>query len=323
MTALELSRNDTDEFLSFGDEIMDRGAGGGILRSGVTEISGEAGSGKTQLCLILSIENQLRSVRNRNRQTNQKTAYLQCGEGEFPIQRLSQLAASKSAQLENKSVSKHTLLDGVLIEKCYSIEDILEAVTLKIPTMCRDDGVSLLCVDSIGGLARSEFDTTDKEQMFERTSMLFDLGTKLKWLSNTFDVCIVVVNQVSSTVGGLGTTDSTVPIQSFSKFGKELVIGKDGMPQLDDTMHPSLGLAWSHCINTRITLYRKLCFVDDEENIGVGDDNASVSGGVGPKRCMFLQFSPVAPITTTFYQISKDGVKGLISHNLLFETTNK
>lgn len=45
--------------LSFGDPIIDNCLDGGILPRAITEIAGEAGSGKTQLCLQLSLQVQL------------------------------------------------------------------------------------------------------------------------------------------------------------------------------------------------------------------------------------------------------------------------
>jgi hypothetical protein len=110
------------------------------------------------------------------------------------VPRLSQLASAHEKL--HIGHSKHALLDGILIEKCHTIDDILDSVTNKLPDMCREDNISFLCIDSIGGLARTEFDLSHKEQIFERTSTLFKLSQKLKWLSDTFGVCVVVVNQV-------------------------------------------------------------------------------------------------------------------------------
>ena len=54
-----------------------------------------------------------------------QTAYLNCGEGDFPILRLSQMAAA----LEKPwGISCADFLEKVHIETCYSVEDILDAV---------------------------------------------------------------------------------------------------------------------------------------------------------------------------------------------------
>lgn len=108
--------------------------------------------------------------------------------------RLFQLA--RAHEQPHRGLSKGALLDGVLIEKCHTLEAILETLTSRLPDMCRQDHVSFLCIDSIGGLARNEFNVTERNQIFERTALLFKLSQRLKWLSDTFGVCIVVVNQV-------------------------------------------------------------------------------------------------------------------------------
>jgi hypothetical protein len=47
------------ERLSFGCPVLDRFLGGGLLPTGITELAGEAGSGKTQLCMQLMMQVQL------------------------------------------------------------------------------------------------------------------------------------------------------------------------------------------------------------------------------------------------------------------------
>jgi len=65
-TALLLYNNDTRNHssnkghrLSLGCEILDGFLRGGILREGITEITGESSSGKTQICLQLCLSVQL------------------------------------------------------------------------------------------------------------------------------------------------------------------------------------------------------------------------------------------------------------------------
>ena len=65
-TALSLCNNDTWNHssnkglrLSLGCQILDGFLRGGILREGVTEITGESSSGKTQICLQLCLSVQL------------------------------------------------------------------------------------------------------------------------------------------------------------------------------------------------------------------------------------------------------------------------
>lgn len=59
---------------------------------------------------------------------NGSTAYVSCGEGTFPIRRLSQLAM----QYESKTgVPNQLFLSKVLIEHCYNSEDAQEILVMK------------------------------------------------------------------------------------------------------------------------------------------------------------------------------------------------
>ena len=55
-----------------------------------------------------------------------------------------------------------------------------------------------LSVLSIAGMVRTEYDTSSSKDMSLRTSLLFRLAKQLKWLSDTFHICVVVVNQVEN-----------------------------------------------------------------------------------------------------------------------------
>ena len=64
VTALDLHHNHLSDAskmhrLSLGCQVLDRFLCGGILSQGITEISGESASGKTQLCLQLCLAVQL------------------------------------------------------------------------------------------------------------------------------------------------------------------------------------------------------------------------------------------------------------------------
>jgi RecA/RadA recombinase len=107
---------------------------------GITEIAGEAGCGKTQTCLTLALQVS-RNFREVPATTSMlavradwiqvqldvkyggrggAAAYLSCGEGIFPIRRLSQLAAAYELRT---GVPSEQLLANVHIEQCYNIDD--------------------------------------------------------------------------------------------------------------------------------------------------------------------------------------------------------
>lgn len=64
--------------------------------------------------------------------------------------------------------------------------------------MCTSLNLKLLIIDSLAGMVRFEYDPSDLNQMIYRTTYLFKIASKLKWLSDTFNLGIVVVNQVTA-----------------------------------------------------------------------------------------------------------------------------
>jgi DNA-repair protein XRCC3 len=253
---------------------------GGIPTQGITEISGEAGAGKTQICLALALQCSLPEELGG---LNGSTAYLCCGEGEFPIRRLQQLTSVYDTR-DDISLSQSQLLSNVHIEKCYSSESIEETITQRLPTMCSNNNIKLVIIDSLAGIFRTEFNATIMSDAVQRTASLFKISSKLKWLADTFRVAVVVVNQVTA-----------------SGFNSVLSSG---------TTHvPALGLAWSHCINSRITLHR-----DTQAMRMVGTSCHADDRGVQPtcsKRALVLEFSPRQPRGQCAFEIQADRIAGV------------
>ena len=87
--------------------------------SGITEISGEAGSGKTQVCLHLALRCQI-DIENAS------VAYISCGEGDFPVRRLSQMA--KLMMDQSPSRNDLELLNNIYIEKVDHFEHLRDSL---------------------------------------------------------------------------------------------------------------------------------------------------------------------------------------------------
>ena len=256
--------------LSTGCPIIDS-VTGGIKTGIITEIAGEAGCGKTQICLTLALQSQLPIALGG---LNGQVAYMSCGEGEFPIRRLQQLATEMEGRVKAMPISPSTssstpapaatattadlpsatsFLAGVHIEQCYTSDSALESLNKLIPDMCRTRNVRLLILDSIGGLVRTEFDMEDKEDTIARTDILFRISRALKWLAGTFGLAVVVVNQVkASNVQGerprLHLTDAS------SSTTPDVGLGTAAAWRFVPEVSPALGEVWNACINTRIML---------------------------------------------------------------------
>lgn len=349
--------------LSLGCHLIDS-ITGGIKTQGITEIVGEAGCGKTQCCLVLSLHNHL-SINLGGLKGkyiyNYTTvilinileldigacAYLSCGEGEFPIRRLSQLAL---VYQKKYNIPASEFLSNIHIEQCSDSENILDTIASKLPEMCQKLNVTLIIIDSLAGAIRCEYDPRSSKEMKDRTSKLFSFASTLKRLSDAYRVAIVVVNQVTD--GGFSEKQESL----------DLLRNNDNTFLSNSTI-PALGLAWSHCINTRIMLRKddnavRSIFTmsdSDKENLREQiaicneianqqeefnntnntnttittnsenskqyhqEDNSmiptdthdSVTFSKKSVRYLTLEFSPTDPSGTIQYEITSDGLRGL------------
>ena len=56
--------------------------------------------------------------------------------------------------------------------------------------------ICIIILYSIAGVVRNEFNTSNQNELYDRSAYLWKLSSLLKWLSNTYRIAIVVVNQV-------------------------------------------------------------------------------------------------------------------------------
>ena len=146
--------------------------GGGFLVHGITEISGEAGAGKTQFCLSLAL---MAYLEEEHGGLNSSAIYLNCGEGPFPMKRLEVLAKAFEKKYSKNGVnpapgkSANDFLNHVIIETMHNTEMMLEAFREQIPNLIRSGRAGrgagkdekperparLLIVDSLAGLVRN------------------------------------------------------------------------------------------------------------------------------------------------------------------------
>ena len=164
LTALQMTEDKLEQNqlrLKPGCPILDRFLRGGLLTRQLTEISGEAGSGKTQLCLQLCLQTQL-CVRNGGLAG---AAIYICTEGDFPSKRLQQICEGFGRKhptycedlYENTGDFDVTLTDQVLIFRCETIEKLHNLITKNLPILMQQRNVRLLILDSIAALLRGEY----------------------------------------------------------------------------------------------------------------------------------------------------------------------
>ncbi|XP_075226431.1 DNA repair protein XRCC3-like isoform X2 [Lycorma delicatula] len=204
--------------LSTGCEYINKLLRGGIPRRGITELSGESGSGKTQFCLQLTITVQLPFY---NGGFNAGAVYI-CTEDKFPSPRLQQLFTTFPLSTHE---DKKKLGDNVFIEHIADVDGLKQCVMTQLPHLLTRQSIGLVVIDSITAVFRADYDQHD---MATRAKDLRTVGLQLHSLANQFHISVLCVNQVSSL------------IQQDNNCRSILV--------------PALGLAWSNLVTTRLQM---------------------------------------------------------------------
>jgi len=198
-------------------EEIDKVLRGGLPSGVVTEVTGESASGKTQLCLQLCISVQ-------NNQTNTGGAVYICTEDAFPSRRLQDLI--RFNKLTHTNVG-----DNIFIEHVADFDMLDHCIKHKMPVLLRQRTVKLIVIDSVTALFRCQYDVT---QTVERAKHLNLFSSSLHKLAADYNIPIVCVNQVSSSIPQVNSAASSrVPSSGLI---------------------PSLGLAWANQVTCRLML---------------------------------------------------------------------
>ncbi|KAI5311579.1 hypothetical protein L3X38_040752 [Prunus dulcis] len=153
--------------------------------------------------------------------------------------------------------------------------------------------VKLIVIDSIAALFRSQYQTTPAD-LKRRSEMFFNISGTLKGLANKYGLA----GGCHQPSGGFYWATS------WSEWGE---VGKLGV--LDTSgrrVSPALGLAWAHCINSRVFLARH------EQSIEVDIRNApSTSICSQTHRTFHLVFAPTSGLCIGRICDKKEGIVGL------------
>lgn len=229
---LKLNLKAIRHIVSFSSEV-DRLLGGGFALGRITEIAGEAGLGKTQFCLQLSVDVQIPPCLGG---VGGATVYFDV-EGTFFPQRLEQIAkasvehchliASSSGKNDFiTSVNKYTLdkvMSNIYLFHCRDSIQLLSATHMMKEFLESHKHVKLLVVDSVAQCVRGD------EDMRARKRFLVTLGRMFQDLVALFDIAIVLTNQVSTRIRGCGQSCNI----------------------------PALGNGWSHVASVKLILHRE------------------------------------------------------------------
>ncbi|XP_033736018.1 DNA repair protein RAD51 homolog 2-like isoform X2 [Pecten maximus] len=205
---------------------------GGIPTGTITEISGPAGCGKTQFCLMLTV---------------QCTLPLELGglagnvlyidtESAFSAERLVEIAQAKHPDLfvGDKLVELTSQVFVDTQQTCASLMERLQTIEEEII----QKRVKLVIVDSMASLVRKEYSTSLGRNLTDRTNFLSQQAALLKYIAETFSIPVVVTNQITT------------------RYDRQDDVSRPAV-QLDGEtgyVTTALGNTWSHSVNTRLIL---------------------------------------------------------------------
>jgi RecA/RadA recombinase len=193
------------------------------LATGITQVYGEAGSGKTQIGLSTCVSCVAASPNNI-------ALHVSLGEGEGTscaarlAQRLFQMVASRFHE-NAVMMDSLLLLKRIQTRALRNQEELVNFVNRELPEMLASKllQIQLIVLDSIAGMFRTC--SKNEEGYPQRARLLFDIASQLKRISHEYQIPILVMNQVSTNIS-------------------------------NNTMVPALGVSWAACVNTSYRVER-------------------------------------------------------------------
>lgn len=184
--------------------VLDQKLFGGIPSSSITEIASLHGLGKTNFMLTLCVESLFAHPKS-------SVIFIDT-ENSFNAERLLEIG-TKRKNFENL---KETFNNIIRIE-IFNSKELFECLNNLERTIV-EKNVKLILLDSVASLVKNEFGS---KNVIQRQDTLAQEAQKLKFLSESFSIPIVVTNHV------LSKKEESTPL---------------------------LGNTWAHCVNTRLIL---------------------------------------------------------------------
>jgi DNA repair protein RadA len=177
-----------------GSEKFDTFLNGGFETQAITEISGEFGSGKSQICHALCVaanklvENSRLGDSNDNIQSEAGNIIFIDTENTFRVDRVYQIA-------EQNGFDPLTILQKIYHCKIFNSEE-LESLINNLDKFIEQYNAKLVIVDSIISHHRAEF--SGRETLAERQQRLGKMLNKLRRYADIYNLAVVITNQVVS-----------------------------------------------------------------------------------------------------------------------------
>jgi DNA repair protein RadA len=170
--------------ISTGSKNFDDLLGGGLETRAVTEVYGEFGTGKTQLCHTLCI--MVQQARQAGGLAG-KAIYIDT-ENTFRPERIVSIA-------EARGLDSAKSLENIIVAKAYNSAH-QELIIEEAGPIIQDNGVRLLVVDSAVAHYRAEF--LGRATLSDRQQRLNKFMHILVRIAETYEVAVVVTNQIQA-----------------------------------------------------------------------------------------------------------------------------
>jgi DNA repair protein RadA len=159
--------------------------GGGVETGAITELIGEYGSGKTQICYTLSVMAQRPVVEGG---LGGRIAVIDT-EGTFLPERITQIS-------ETRGYDPQESLENILVARALNSEHQIILID-SLAKLVHENNVKLVIVDSMIGHFRGEY--IGRETLAARQQKLGRCLHVLLRLADAFNLAVVVTNQVQAT----------------------------------------------------------------------------------------------------------------------------
>ena len=167
-----------------GSERLDEMLGGGVETQALTELIGEYGTGKTQLCMMLAVTAQLPPEKGG---LGGNVAFIDT-EGTFMPERIYQIA-------EARSLDPNKIANNILVARAYNSSHqglLIDHLFTDVP----ENNVKLVVVDSMISHFRGEY--IGRDNLAERQQKLNMYLHKLIRLAEAYNIAVVITNQVQA-----------------------------------------------------------------------------------------------------------------------------
>ncbi|SPT17375.1 unnamed protein product [Triticum aestivum] len=282
-----LSEEQSQKHITTGSGDLNGILGGGIHCKEVTEIGGVPGIGKTQLGIQLAINVQIPVDYGG---LGGKAIYIDT-EGSFMVERVYQIAEGCISDImeyfpchHDKSSSgqenlqPESFLAGIYYFRICSYTEQIAVINYLEKFLGEHKDVRIVIIDSVTFHFRQDFD-----DLALRTRVLSGLSLKLMKLSKSYNLAVVLLNQVTTkfTEGSFQLTLALVTASRQHLRRGWMLAHKISFPsRIADSD------SWSHSCTNRLILYWK-----------------------GNERCAYLDKSPSLPVASTPYAVTSKGVR--------------